>query len=70
MNENMRDYIMAGLDHAQNDYIKEYWRLKVNWKNDVSWVLTYMILLRLQLPCISISKIKNHDNSLSGYNSL
>ena len=40
MNENMRDYIMAGLDRAQNDYIKEYWRLKVNWKNDVSWVLT------------------------------
>ena len=40
MNENMRDYIMAGLDHAQNGYIKEYWRLKVNWKIDVSWVLT------------------------------
>ena len=70
MNENMRDYNMAGLDRAQNDYhIKEYWRLKVNWKNDVL-MGTYMILLRLQLPCISISKIKNHDNSLSGYNSL
>ena len=68
MNENMRDYIMAGLDHAQNDYIKEYWRLKVNWKNDVL-MGTYMILLRFQLPCISISKIINHDNSLSGYKS-
>ena len=49
-------------------YIKEYWRLKVNWKNDVL-MGTYMILLRFQLPCISISKIINHDNSLSGYKS-